>query len=286
MASPASVGPLAYPVPPAPLPPPPPPPPPPTPEPSPGRLVTSFSPPEVETPNQFIKVQYSNDSTSDFASRVIRIGPFRRNLLMTRHPAHVADYKEFEWLLKHGSSEIWYEKPTKANLRSIRTLEAPDELLPLLNARPVSLETPKVWASMAMTTATNDGIFECTAGHVIDDGYAGTCHECTDATSEALENTPLVYCLVFSTYQASDPFIHGAHFNGRPIYKLVKCGSREAAVAEAFYAAGVNDWSLAFSCVTKLGEDFEERPGTAKKVNELWMLAEEEDDVKTIKVFY
>lgn len=36
----------------------------------------------------------------------------------------------------------------------------------------------------------------------------------------------------------------------------------------------------------KLGEEFEERSGTAKKVNELWMLAEEDDDEKTIKVFY
>jgi hypothetical protein len=137
-----------------------------------------------------------------------------------------------------------------------------------------------------MTTPTRDDIFECAAGHAVDDGYAGTCHECTDAKSDALESTPLVYCLVFSTCQASDPFIHGAHFNGRQIYKLVKCGSREAAVAEAFYAAGVNGWSLAFSCVMKLGEDFEERSGTAKKVNELWMLAEEENDEKTIKVFY
>jgi hypothetical protein len=137
-----------------------------------------------------------------------------------------------------------------------------------------------------MTTPTRDDIFECAAGHAVNDGYAGTCHKCTDAKSKVLENTPLVYCLVFSTYQASDPYIHGSHFHGRQIYKLVKCGSREAAVAKAFYEAGVNGWSLAFSCVMKLGEDFEERSGTAKKVDELWTLAEEGDDEKTIKVFY
>ncbi|KAL1800823.1 hypothetical protein ACET3X_001165 [Alternaria dauci] len=268
-----------------------PPPPPPPPEPSHGLPVTSSNPTaEIDTPNQFIQAQYSTESISDFSSRVIRIAPFRRNVLMTRPSAHVADYKEFEWLLKHGSSEIWYEKPTKAHLRSIKTLEAnrwaPDELLPLLNARPVSLETPKVWASAAMTTPTDDDIFDCAAGHVTRDGYAGTCRECTDAKSQALESVPLTYCLVFSTCQASDPFIHGSHFNGRQIYKLFKCGSREAAVAEAFYASGVNGWSLAFSCVMKLGADFEERSGTAKKVNELWMLAEEDDDEKTVKVFY
>jgi hypothetical protein len=91
---------------------------------------------------------------------------------------------------------------------------------------------------------------------------------------------------VFSTFQASDPFIRGTHFNGHQIYKLVKCGGREAAVANAFYAAGVNGWSLAFSCVMKLGEDFEERSGTAKRVKELGMLAEEEDNEKVVKVFY
>ena len=58
-------------------------------------------------PNHFIQVQYPSEPVSDFASRVIHIGPFRRNVLTTRHPAHVADYKEFGGLLEHGSSEIW-----------------------------------------------------------------------------------------------------------------------------------------------------------------------------------
>jgi hypothetical protein len=245
-----------------------------------------YSGEEVQTPNQFIQVQYSDDCISDFASRVLRIGPFRRNVLMMLHSANVADYKEYEWLLKFGSSEIWYEKPPKALLKDDRALEA--KLLPLHNARPVSLETPKVWASAAMTTPKDDDVFECVADHRVDDGYndSGTCHQCTEAKSEALESTPLVYCLVFSTCQASDPFIHGAHFNGRQIYKLFKCSSREAAVAEAFHAAGVNGWSLAFSCVKKLDGNSEERFGPAKKVNQLWMLAEEEHDEKTVKVFY
>ena len=245
----------------------------------------------MHTPNQFIQVQYSGESIFDFASRVLYIEPARCNVLMTLHPASMADYKEYEWLLKYGSSKIWYEKPSKALLRSVKTLKAnrraPYELLALHNARPVRLETPKVWASAAMTTPTDDDIFECVAEHPVDDGYdAGTCHRCTKTKSEALENTSLVYCLVFSTCQAADPFVQGAHFNGREIYRLVKCGSREAAVAETFHAAGVNGWSLDFSCVMKLGEDFEERCGTARKVNVLWTLAEEEADEKIVRIFY
>jgi hypothetical protein len=266
-------------------------PPPPPPGTLPGLLEIPFMPEvEVETPTQFLPVQYSGESVLDIASRVLRIAPFRRNVFITRHRAHAADYKEYEWLIKYGSTELWYEKPSKAHLRSIKTLEvnrwAPDELLPLLKARPVSLMTPRVWASAAVTTPTDDDVFECSAGHTIDDGYAGICHQCTDEKSEALESTPLVYCLVLSTCQASDPFIYGAHFNGRQIYKLVKCGSREAAAAEAFYATGVNGWNLAFSCVMKLGKDFEDRSGKAKKIKELWMLAEEEEDEKVVRLFY
>jgi hypothetical protein len=205
---------------------------------------------------------------------------------MTVHSANVADYKKYEWLMKFGSSDIWYEKPSKSLLKDDRALEA--KLLPLHNARPVCLDRPKVWASAAMTTLKDGNVFECVAKHRVDDGYAdsGTCHQCTEANSEALESTPLIYCLVFSTCQASDPFIHGAHFNGRQIYKLFECGSREAAVAEAFYAAGVNGWSLVFSCVKKLVDNSEERFGPAKKVNRLWLLAEEEHGEKTAKVFY
>jgi hypothetical protein len=86
--------------------------------------------------------------------------------------------------------------------------------------------------------------------------------------------------------QASTPFVHGAHFNGRQIYKMIKCGSRAAAISEAFYATGVNGWNVAFSCVMRVGEDFEERSGKATPVEELWMLAEEEEESEHVRVFY
>ncbi|KAI5365616.1 hypothetical protein J4E82_011348 [Alternaria postmessia] len=254
--------------------------------PPPPPLEPSFSFPGVDTPCQFIQVQYSNCPPSDSANLMIRITPHFRNASVSKHAASMADYKEFEWLLTHGTSGVWYEKPTNAYLRSVGTPGAPQELTPLLDARPVSIETPKVWASKPTTTSIDDRILECVAAHDINEGYAESCLECTIAKSEALKNTPLVYCLVFGTYQARDPYIHASHFNGRQIYKLVKCGSREAVVAEAFYTAGIEGWSLVFSCVMKLGEGFEERSKTAKKVDKLWMLAEEDDDENNIKVFY
>lgn len=157
-----------------------------------------------------------------------------------------------------------------------------------MNARPVSLETCKVWASSAMTAPMDDDISGCVSDHdqALDKDYTTPCHRCTEEKTESLEATPLVYYLVLSTYQASDPFIIGCHFNGCQIYKLVKCGSREAAVAEAFYATTVNGWNLAFSCVMRLGQDFEERDRYIKRVDELWMLAEEEKDTDAVRIFY
>lgn len=207
--------------------------------------------------------------------------PFRRNVYVTRHQAGLADLHEHMWILEYGSTGIWYEKPSRANLQNPRNSGVnrwgPDELVSMLNARPVSLETPKIWASAALVTPTDDDIHKCEADHAIHEGNNGTCYRCTEEKAEALEGTSLVYFLIISTCQASDPFIHGAHFNGRQIYKLVKCGSREAATSEAFYAAGVNGWNIAFSCVMKVGQEFDERR-PVKRAESLWMLAEADDE--------
>lgn len=95
---------------------------------------------------------------------------------------------------------------------------------------------------------------------------------------------PLVYCLVISTFDADHTFPQEVHYKGRHIYKLIKCGSREAAVLEAFYAAGVHGWNVLFTCVMRLGEEFE---GKAQKVR-LVQLArgEGEGEVEGGRVFY
>lgn len=222
--------------------------------------------------------------------RVVRILPFKRNVFMTMHRANMADFEEFKWIFQYGDTEGWYQKPTRSMLRHMATLEAsacePDELPVLDNARPVSLETPRVWAGPALTTPADDDIYDCDAGHSLEEDFAGACPQCTDEKSEALDSTPLVYCVVLATCQASDPFIHGAHFNGKQIYKLVKCGSRDAAISEAFYACGVNGWSVAFSCVMRGDETFEQRGGNAKRVSELWMLSENDTEADGVRVFY
>ena len=233
---------------------------------------------------------YCEDPVLQNTNQLVRLTAFRRSVYITRYAAHETDYKEHEWLFKHGSTELWYEKPSKAHLRNIGTQEvnrwALDELSSLPNARPVSLETPRVWASAAMRTPIDDDISECVAGHRANNYRPRSCLRCTSEKATALEATSLVYCLVLSTCQAADPFVHGAHFHGKQIYKLVKCGSREAAVSEAYHSAGVNGWNVAFSCVMRLAEGYDERDGKAKKVQHLHMLSDEDEDKQSIRTFY
>jgi hypothetical protein len=245
--------------------------------------VPYFSGEVIETPSQLIGWQRSSEPIVDFKSRVVLVGPGRHHVMKLLHPAKEAEFKEHEWIVRLGSSGEWYEKPTKALLKDLESHRA--ELPPLINAMPSKDDLPKLLASEAMTTPENDDVLDCVAEHRIDDGCAdsGPCRQCTKAKSEALESTSLVYCLVFSANQGIDHVTHGAHPHGQKIYMLFKCGSREAAVAEAFYAVVSKRWSLAFSCVMRLDDNSEERPGPTEKVDQLWMLSEKG---KTVKVFY
>jgi hypothetical protein len=146
-----------------------------------------------------------------------------------------------------------------------------------------------VWISGALTTLTNEEVHDCVANHVsaAESSFMTSCHECTDEKSKALESIDLVYCHVFSCTQGQDTISRGGTVVGsRQLFKLVKCGSRKAAIAEAFHATGFYGWNLVFSCVMRLDEDIDERGGKFKKVRQLWMLADEDDDGKAVRVFY
>lgn len=164
---------------------------------------------------------------------------------------------------------------------------SPCEMPAMDPARPVSLETPRVWASAALVTPSDDDVYDCEKEHGGDgdvNGSDGACAVCTYEKSEVLDGTSLVYYIVLSTCQASEPFIHGAHFNGKTIFRVVKCGTREGASAEAFYAAGVNGWSVVFSCVLREEERLTEN---ARRVEKLWELGEKDENVKEgARVFY
>lgn len=162
--------------------------------------------------------------------------------------------------------------------------------LPSSVAKPAEIHVPKVWASAALTTPTDKKIHVCAAAHKHDsdeDSLVMTCRRCTDKKANALQATELAYCLVFNSTQVTEYMPPNNSTGGKQIYKLVKCGSREAAVAEVFHAVGLNGWNLVFSCVMRASDDVEERGAKFKRVGDLWMLAgTDHDDEEGYRVFY
>lgn len=157
----------------------------------------------------------------------------------------------------------------------------------MADERPMVTEMPRVWASAALVTPMDDDIYDCAAGHTTEDGLSAACTTCTDEKSEALEATSLVYNMVLATYQAGQPpYVMGNHFNGTKVYKLVRCGSREAAAAEAFYSASVNGWNVVFACVTRADDALEGFEGKIKRVEDLWMLGEDDEEDDYTRVFF
>lgn len=242
----------------------------------------------------------------------MRIEPFSRTILSVFSSAHPVDFKEHEWLLRHGETETWYQKPRPHELKELVSGEHGGSLIPPpKDARPACLEFPKTWASAALTTPMDDDVYDCEFGHdapdtrnackdcigkkcVATDTENTVCTVCTDEKCEALESTPLTYRLVFTTTNVGEkecsPHCSCPKTTGEKIFRLVKCGSRQAAIAEVFYATGVNGWSLSFSCVTRDDEELSESVVRVQRVEELWQLGEEQQQTvahgKTVRVFY
>ncbi|CAI6337449.1 unnamed protein product [Periconia digitata] len=266
----------------APLPPPPPPPPP------------SFHITEAPDPTEFIQAHYSGESLLD-TGRMIRLMPYRREVFTAYHRCYVVDFEEYKWILQDGETEVWYTKPRRrTQLKDLVSRQpsinlwpnADNTLVPFENGRVSCLQNPRVWAAPSLTTPTDDDIYDCTAGHTGSDEDMGACTQCTDDKSEALDRTPLCYNLVFATDSGQIGIYPSDGSSGDKVFKLVKCGSREGAIAEAFYSAGANGWSLVFSCVMRAGETFAERWGAkVEKVDELWELSEEGKE-GVVRVFY
>lgn len=252
----------------------------------------------VSKPSDFIPVHYSGDSLLDRA-QVVCLTPFElqgslRRVMLSLHGAQLADFAEYKWIIQYGDSETWYERPSRSTRKmlaigceSVGLTEVPSPQSIL------SGETPKVWASSALTTPTDDDVYDCDAGHHVG-SPSGACYQCTDEKSEALESTSLVYYLVLSTGQLKrkdasgyiSPSPYGMDISGKPVYKLVKFGTREAAAAEAFYVSGSMGWNVVFSCVLRFGETFDERTGPIERVDELWKLGEDAENENTIRIFY
>lgn len=239
----------------------PPPPPPPSPP------MYEFA---VRTAEELIPTQSAEASDYNTTSRIVRIAPLRRNVYLLQHPAQAADLQDYEWLLRFADTGLWYEKPGRpqpAHIgRNEGTPPSANKVIPMSHPQPMSLNLPKVWASAALATSLDNTAIQ---------------HQ-----PRSLKSTPLVYCLILSTYDTASNMLPDGKSHGRQMYKLVRCGSREAAVAEAFYAAGVHGWNVSFACVMRLDEDFVGTFGKAKKVKQLSKLGLDNYVREDVRVFY
>ncbi|KAF1365199.1 hypothetical protein EJ07DRAFT_96209 [Lizonia empirigonia] len=228
---------------------------------------------QVSSPDEFIPIH--NSGGVPRTSYFVRIEPYSRTVLSVFNSAEPTDFEEYEWLLRYGETEMWYSKPRQCELQKIarcRRLNGEWEnkhLGPFQNPRPARLDFPQSWASAALTTPKDDnildrGLRDSTPKDGAERSASKACTEekcigkeavCNDEKSKALKGTPLAYCLVFTTTHIDEkdyfPHYSGLKSVGEKIFRLFKCGSRQTAIAEAFYTSGVNGWSLAFSCVLR-----------------------------------
>lgn len=208
------------------------------------------------------------------------------------HPADAGDFEEFKWIIQYGDTDVWYAKPGRLRLRQMARQERagrePDALPVIQDPTPISAHIAKTWASAALTTPLTYELGCCSSGHSVDSDLA-CCEPCKEEKQEALSSISLQYCVVVSTW--FDPKVampirdRDAALLKQRMYSLIRCGSREAAVSAA-HTVAIHGWNTVFSCVLRLGETPDDRSGPFERVDEIWDLAEEANDLTTIRVFY
>jgi hypothetical protein len=208
------------------------------------------------------------------------------HILMSHHPAEMVDFKEFEWIIKFGPSSSWCVKPSASEIERLSQPRncgtEPWEVPKCTSSILTRLDTVKVWAAAPLTTPLDDIVFECTVDGHSQRNDLGPCRSCTAGKSAAVKGTQLVYYLVFETQEHNGvlPFPDS-------LYKLIKCGSREAAVEQVLLGSGINGWNLVFSCIFRYRECFNDFSGSGiRRVNSLWGLSEDAEDQQMIRVFF
>lgn len=223
-------------------------------------------------------------------SQFLALGPERKSCIREMHQAEPGDFEEIKWILQYGDTEVWYAKPGKLQLRQMARQERagrePDALPMVRGQRVANIANVRVWASAALSTPLIYELGCCSSGHSVDSDLA-CCLPCKEEKQDALASISLQYCVVSSTYNVEtdeNPRGRGCWFMER-MYSLTRCGSREAA-ASAAYSMALQGQEVVFSCVMRLGETPDDRSGPFERVDEIWDLADEANDLNSIRVFY
>lgn len=206
----------------------------------------------------------SEDSQSESQfqqDRCVYLGPYDREAYITTHPATHYDFTQWLPLLALGAQETWYKSSTAKDKivytnQSLPLLAAPNpNLVPLSDPRPVGLRLARIAATAALRPSSSPPV-----PVKYEDG-----------------SKPVPPNLVYLSIQASItgntnrrlndrwdhpdrdvpdrnlPDLADNSLAGQNIYRVIRCGSREEAAAQAFYYAGGNRWSTVFTCAVVAG---------------------------------
>ncbi|KAL2816290.1 hypothetical protein BJX63DRAFT_430298 [Aspergillus granulosus] len=189
--------------------------------------------------------------------RLVLLTPFTRPAYITTHPASHYDFAHWLPLLALGAPETWYtfssnESAIPTSLK-LPLLAPPNTYLKSLSdPRPAGLRIPRISANDPLHPAHSAASLPRIKTE------AGT-----------LPPPDLIYLSVQSSITGHStnrsgrwvspergglPDLAGTGTTGSSIYRVVRCGSREEAAAQAFYSAGGNRWSTLFTCVVVGGK--------------------------------
>lgn len=196
--------------------------------------------------------QYESHSQQD---RCVYLVPYDREAYITTHPATHYDFTQWLPLLALGATETWYKFSTAKDKivytnQSLPLLAPPNpNLVPLADPRPVGLRLVRIAATAALRPPSSPPV-----PVKYEDG--------SKPTQPDLVYLSIQASITGNTTRLNDRWDHPDRnlpdladnsLVGQNIYRVIRCGSREEAAAQAFYYAGGNRWSTVFTCAVVAG---------------------------------
>lgn len=204
------------------------------------------------------------------------IEPYDRKVYVSYHDFTSVDFNQYLFLLQYAQPDHWYFLPSPETASAVREISSHNQIIsdlvaqkiakimaPLHHANPQTCKFPRINTGRALRTR-DDMSPGCKCEQRLEPSpvepvacsstrceakLGGSHYPCSSCVSSARlprsEITQLVYLSVVQSFQSGAGFDPDA---GRPIYKVVKTGSRQAAAAQAFFDAGASGWSTVFAC--------------------------------------
>lgn len=218
----------------------------------------------------------SNDGDFIEEDVLALIEPYNRKVYVSYHNLTSVEFNQYLLFLQYAQADRWYLLPSTETASAIQeislrghcpsglvTQKIAETMAPLKHANPQTCKFPRINTGRALRTR-DDLSPDCKCEQRLKlspvepiacrstrceaklGGAHYPCAACVSSTHlPRAKSTQLVYLAVVQSFQAGPSY---ELESGRPIYKVVRTGSRRAAAAQAFFDAGANGWSTVFVC--------------------------------------